>query len=302
MIETYIISLYNPSELIEKLNLKPIKIEGVNGFKISHQEIKKNCTPYYTHFGTKGSIGCAMSHIKTWEIFLSQSRNNYCMILEDNVELGNNFDNKLSVILNNLPEKFDIVFLNKLSNSTFFKTILSGVEEISINDHFVKPSYFWGTSGYILSKNGAILLLKYIKTKISTHIDVHMRELYFKNLLDVYSVKEGILKRNDNYSKSSNSLSDFPIILNSLLYYVPWEDRKLSYVMNFSIIRIHEYEVNLINIIFLLIGILCAKFKIDIVTITVIFLIISSTDIFYGKNKINILSNYLLIILPSIML
>ena len=73
MIKTYIISLYNPTHLIDKikkLNLEPIKIDGINGFEIPYKEIKNNCTPYYTHFGSKGSIGCAMSHIKTWEIFL----------------------------------------------------------------------------------------------------------------------------------------------------------------------------------------------------------------------------------------
>jgi GR25 family glycosyltransferase involved in LPS biosynthesis len=104
-----------------------------------------------------GAIGCTLSHINIWKEFVnSKTGSDKLVVMEDDVDVVDDFKNKLQNYATHLPSDFDIsqIYLsdtNERNNSNVRK----------IND-FVETGYPQnGTVGYIISKNGANKLLKH---------------------------------------------------------------------------------------------------------------------------------------------
>ena len=175
MLTSYVISLNNPKELSIKLkdeyNLNPILIDGINGKKLSKDEIKKNTTPFYSNFGPKSIIGCAMSHIKTWKIFL-ETKDELCIIFEDDVVFEKRFK-YFKKYIHNTPSNFDILLLGCLFCNNDF------IDNIKINKYINTPSITAGLHAYVLSRKGAHNLLFLIENKINNHIDVMIYKFYY---------------------------------------------------------------------------------------------------------------------------
>jgi glycosyl transferase family 25 len=93
---TYIISLDRSvaryekiKPLLAKLSLPVEKINAVDGSKLPFKEIERKVDigSYINFMGKapqRGTIGCSLSHIKTWETFLA-SDFEYALILEDDI-------------------------------------------------------------------------------------------------------------------------------------------------------------------------------------------------------------------------
>ena len=93
MYKTYVISLNKPDNLLSQIRnygLDPILVEGVNGKKLTTKDIKENTNISGSMFAPLSVIGCAMSHIKTWKLFL-ESNAEYGIIFEDDVVFEDNF-------------------------------------------------------------------------------------------------------------------------------------------------------------------------------------------------------------------
>ena len=301
---TYIISLNEPVELINKIKengLNPVYINGVNGKKLTTKEIADNTCTVFGLFGPKSAIGCAMSHLKTWNAFL-ETNDDYSVILEDTVEFDENLLSKIKTVIDNKPSDFDIIFLKKTTVNKFILPIIPHKKEIIVNDYFIKPSYFFGSFGYIISRAGAEKMVNSITNNISNHIDREMLVMYVKDKLNIFTVREDIINRKSDISTSSNSTSNFPVVLNKILSLIPWGDVKCDYVANFSIIRIFKYNITMINLLFLLLGIYLSHTKIDAIIISIVFVILIIPDMIYGRKKINIPVNYMLMILPILIL
>jgi len=94
--------------------------------KISQQERYKDAEFFYKHdryTPNLGEFGCAMSHRAVWADVV---RNKYkrVLVLEDDVVLEGDFLKNFSQIMNNLPDDFDVFFLDIASflqeNTTYF--------------------------------------------------------------------------------------------------------------------------------------------------------------------------------------
>ena len=124
-----------------------------------------------------GIVGCALSHIKLY-IELIQSENSdkniYC-IFEDDVSFGPNFKNQIEHIINNLPKKWDIIYLgyslypNYKTNDYYNTEVLPILEKA---DSFTSAKFMGGTYGYLITKEGALKFMEFInKTGMTNAID-----------------------------------------------------------------------------------------------------------------------------------
>jgi len=102
MLKTYVISLHEPTTLLKQLAGTGLQVElfkGVDGRKLSPDEISKHCTPLWSTFGPKSAIGCGLSHLAVWKAFL-KTNNHLALIFEDDVVLTNDFSSGLVRALN----------------------------------------------------------------------------------------------------------------------------------------------------------------------------------------------------------
>ena len=114
----------------------------------------------------KGVIGCALSHHKLWTNLLEDDiHDNYC-IFEDDIILSNNFSqeslNKCEKFIN--ENKVDVLFLgyHMIKNlREKNKDIYNSDKELSFHKYNSKL-YIGGFFGYIISKNGAKKMERYI--------------------------------------------------------------------------------------------------------------------------------------------
>jgi GR25 family glycosyltransferase involved in LPS biosynthesis len=176
-IKSYIINLekyknkYNLClNKLNKINIYPerfnaIYIDDENSDYIksitypSVQYTIKNGRYAHNNIGSKGAIGCYLSHITLWKMLL-ESNEDIFLIFEDDIDINKNiinFNNNLNKDLNNInKEDWDIIFLgyydfNNIFNSSYDKN----------NKCYKKINYnIYGTHSYIINKNGAQKLLK----------------------------------------------------------------------------------------------------------------------------------------------
>ena len=117
----------------------------------------------------KKDIGVTLSHIQIWKQLLSDSENDYYVILEDDITLCKKFNKAIMVLHHEFLEK-EVIFLgyhmqknirDKLGVVYNETNVL--VKDIKI-EKFVKKIYFGGTFSYSINKMGAKKMLDAINT------------------------------------------------------------------------------------------------------------------------------------------
>lgn len=155
--EKMIIKLNNNEYLKDKLEL----IKAVDGLELDKYLSKdksivinvNNWTnPYTGSVITNGEIGCALSHYEMWEK-ITKNRYENVLILEDDVDIDNNFENKLKNYYKQIREnniKYDLFYLSR-------KSFEKDIEKLSENINVAAFSYW--TCGYIITYEGACKLI-----------------------------------------------------------------------------------------------------------------------------------------------
>lgn len=133
----------------------------------------------------KGVIGCALSHYKLWKKLASDDMNQFYVILEDDITFVDNFKQKLEKVLEEfIKNSMNICMIggnsikipnNDIANLSIYKSTGKIVD---------------GTYGYIVSKNGANMMLNYIsQNKIKRAIDtIYVNTFSFINYVNEYLV------------------------------------------------------------------------------------------------------------------
>lgn len=167
------------------------RYQGVDGSKIdvrilepqliSKQALDKVKTKKQKIFGidlTYGSLGCALSHI----LILKDCccANKPFLVFEDDITFNKDIDQSLLETICNLPEKFDIVFLDLHNIPSLNKTI-------EYNDFlYIPQGLITGLFGMIISPEGARKILDKILplyNQIDSEISKH------QNHLNLYALK-----------------------------------------------------------------------------------------------------------------
>lgn len=307
--DTYIISLNNPTLLINKiynLELNPILVKGINGRELSSDVINENTSYLYQYLGPRSAIGIGMSHINVWKMFLESGKPN-CLIVEDDALFEDNFVEKLNIGLENTPKDYDILYLGCFGcqNKYNYHTIMNAQFKYEkINDYVSIPGIAFATHGYVISRKGAKKLIKYLDKKIYQHIDKCIQDLHKNNLIKEYVLNERIIYQSSTDSLiSSNTSNTHPYLLSKLLSNFHLDTKlRANYDLNMSQVQIGTFVGTPSTLIFLLLGVVCTIYKIYIVDITGIYLVINIPDIYYGKNDLYIIIHYLLLIIPSLCL
>lgn len=157
------------------------RIDAVNGAKLDINNISPNLItdkgkqdaldkelPVYLPL-TRGAIGCALSHHKVYKKIVDENIP-ITLILEDDITIDPEFNEKIDEILDKCPDDFDILFLG------YHNATLIYLQRDQINDTINKSAMVFGLFGYIVTNKGAQKLLnifpitKQIDTEISYNI------------------------------------------------------------------------------------------------------------------------------------
>lgn len=123
-------------------------------------KMDKPTNPGYDIFSDwlKPILANFLTHIEIWKQII-ESKEKYCLVLEDDARILDNFKYRWNQVLSQIPEDLDIAYLHEGCGFTVEK-------DIGINTHpdqiFYKCPQQWSRTccSYIISKNFAIKLLE----------------------------------------------------------------------------------------------------------------------------------------------
>ena len=313
----YIISLQEPTKKMEYLRsfgLAPIWIEGINGKELSSETIRQQTTSYCKYTCPASAIGCALSHVKAWREFL-MSGENYGIIFEDDIILEESFVNGVHNALHHVPDDFDILYLGcfgcdarnvnivyKMSSIFYGKNERKG----RINDFISIPEYAYAAHAYVLSRKGVQKLLYMMEGKIDDHIDMMLHKLASTEQINTYVTTPRLAYQTSTDSTfSENVKSKYPSLLTDKLHEYEIDRMvRADYLATTAIQQMGPYIINGITIMFLILGAIAAVFKIPISYLSICYLILSIPDLvnINHENTNAIIINYIMFILPSMLM
>lgn len=313
-IDSYIISLKNPVDLINELpgrGLNPILFKGVDGKRVSSKIKKRHLSNEFALNGTPASQGIALSHLSAWKK-ISKSNNEYCIVLEDDAKFYPYYSiETLETMINDTPSDFDILYLGTVIDSesdyplTYNITgTISSMLNINnknnknINNNIKIPKFSYGAHAYLLSKKGAKKLIELSDGIIDFHIDLHLSCLQAANKINAYSVRKRLVYQTSgiNTSISTNIGSTSPVLISNILTLLKIEDYlSLSYVLNVSIYNIGKIHLSGLSCIIFLTGMITSLiFNIDHVLLT--YILISIPELIH--NHLYFIINAILLSFP----
>jgi GR25 family glycosyltransferase involved in LPS biosynthesis/predicted O-methyltransferase YrrM len=138
-------------------------IEAVDGSELKESEELRLLFTRNNFTYRKGVIGCALSHLNIYNSLIHDNNNDYYVVLEDDLELSNDFKEKLKIHC----KLFEEQKLEHLSLGVY-ECNYSDQEKIKTNEVtvFQKDIYkFWNiTFAYIISKEAARKMVSYINS------------------------------------------------------------------------------------------------------------------------------------------
>jgi GR25 family glycosyltransferase involved in LPS biosynthesis len=175
--------------MINKLSEKMVNnyefFEAVDGNLLEPSLNIKNLFKNNDFNYRKGIIGCALSHYELWNNLINDDKYSYYVILEDDIELVDNFNEYIEQSIS-IIQKQDIKYA--LIGGYQIKDQLT-CDNIILFDKITQPICS-GTFGYIISKEGCKDLVNYLnKNGINRAID--HSDLY-TNCLDMYKINKYI--------------------------------------------------------------------------------------------------------------
>ena len=199
-IKSYIINLEKEKEKynlclknLTKINIKPERFNAIYVENENDEEIKKITYPsvQYTikngrsthnNIGSKGAIGCYLSHTILWQMLLNSDEEMF-LIFEDDVDINinnNNFTNKINKTINLINKNdWDIIYL------CYFTFNL----QHNNKSYFKINNLIYGTHSYIINKKGARKLLE-LSLPIVDQIDSYMAYMAINRNVNSYATTE----------------------------------------------------------------------------------------------------------------
>jgi len=138
-------------------------------------------------------IGCALTHYKIYENLCNDDKYSNYIILEDDFKVN---DIDMFIQLLYCMDGYDNYDIGLLHNSMFLPLI----REENINEIFVKikKQYFSHTTGYSITKKGAMKLMKNFNKIIQYCSDDLLACNYLKDNLDVIATSKALIRYDKN--------------------------------------------------------------------------------------------------------
>jgi GR25 family glycosyltransferase involved in LPS biosynthesis len=155
--------------------LSPEAIEELN------QVERKGYRTYHYQL-TRGAIGCFLSHYTLAKKLLEDKRNDYYIIMEDDIAINPKGFKEIQETLLNVPEDWDIILFG------FLRII-----HPEYVGNFIKPNGFWGTHGYLINKKGAKKFVDETNlNKIDGQVDAYFSRMIQQQKINIYAHKKHI--------------------------------------------------------------------------------------------------------------
>lgn len=155
---------------------------------------------------SRPEIAVAMSHVKIWKD-IAESHHEYSLVIEDDVWFDSRFtdiiDRAWTEINTNESTKgiFDVLYLS-------YEEVKNGAPKIFISDTLFRPERgLWNLSGYIISRKGAINLLKLLPCR--GPVDLWINHQFDR--INVIATKKSIIHQRPDMN-STNSYSVLPAL------------------------------------------------------------------------------------------
>jgi glycosyl transferase family 25 len=160
----------------------------------------------HNNIGSKGAIGCYLSHIALWKKLLESDQEMF-LIFEDDVDINNNIDNlmvKTNDYINTINKKdWDVIFLGY----SLISLLNNDIPE-DINDKYKITNIIYGLHAYIINKKGARKLLEKA-LPIVDQLDSYMSYMAIMRDVNMYKPTEILFIQNN--IKTSTIQTDMSI-------------------------------------------------------------------------------------------
>lgn len=142
-----------------------------------------------------GERGCAVSHIRSWELCLKRAAgtNKPLLVLEDDAAPTPEFTAILEKAMAETPEDAHVLYLG-------YSQAAEWPRELSAN--VVESKYVWTTVGYIVWPAGAKLLLDSLP--VDQPVDNFMAQLAADGHLKAYCVRPKVIRQADAWNTNSD--------------------------------------------------------------------------------------------------
>jgi glycosyl transferase family 25 len=174
----------NMIKLFEKKNIKNYEFfKAIDWKELQPTEYIKNLFNGNNFNYRKSIIACTLSHLNIWKKLINDPNNEAYIILEDDINIVDNFD-YFNMQLNNIIEdKMDIIFIgyhkiNKKINKVSLYDLEIKIEPLNMNNFKIGGSF-----GYIITKKAAKILINNnnIKKEIDWEIFDYGLKIYKTN-------------------------------------------------------------------------------------------------------------------------
>lgn len=265
--KTFVINLENRPDrwnnIQKKFNLELTRWNAVYGKNLAEAEIKQKTSTFCNIFCSYGMIGCWLSHYYLWQYIVDNNLDNV-LVLEDDAEPVDGFDEKLDMLLKKVPENYDLVYLGCFGScddiGDDIVKVLFGKQnkKVFINrkesDEFMIPSLPLGTHAYIISYSGAKKLLKNKELKkVRYHVDYSLSKYIYpdKSFL-MYACKKPLIMQENDVNTSDLLSNDHPILNYAMSKIKVSDNYNMDYIMSAHLVNIRRLNVNVTGYMILL--------------------------------------------------
>ncbi len=201
----------NMLNILKDINIPAERISAVDGKNITDEELYSNYS-YETLTRTRIEYSCLLSHLKTIQTF-AKSEKQIALILEDDLSLEyvHLWDKKISEIIKEAPEDWDIIQLN-------YVTYAKLTEDYSLND----KGHYSCCGSYLINKKGANKLLDLIYKDnkfVLLPNRIHTADNYIYPLVKTYTYKYPYFTYpNENTSTIHDNHISYHVLTKKLAY------------------------------------------------------------------------------------
>jgi GR25 family glycosyltransferase involved in LPS biosynthesis len=192
---------YENAEIqFKKHNLNVERFSGINGPEIKVEDypgiIEKNS---WLLKNKCGSTGCYLSHIKIWDQILADDSINIALILEDDIILNSDFNNKFLNYYKQVPDNWELLYLG--TGKMIGKNINTKVMKPKIGNHIGHNN---GTFGYMIKKSAIPKIKKLILPIDHKTIDYVIRSNF--NKIKAYFFTNNLVRHNYNFTPTKKHM------------------------------------------------------------------------------------------------
>lgn len=174
---------FKKNELKKIAFLDPQRYSAVNGTTLK-PTLKLASLFFGNDYGYRaGMVGCALSHLKMWTELIKEKEIEFYVVLEDDVSICSNFEEKFNELMQNLPSDWELVYLGASMRPRYIennKILYDQTQPIHIEKWSIGKSLgnsLGGTFGYIIRKQGAQKMLNFVEnTRMTNCIDTMMQK------------------------------------------------------------------------------------------------------------------------------